>query len=167
MSGMNPTAGYPRPPMPNGMPLPPGGPMVPAHPLMIVPPMPQAPGQAMVSSKATNVPQLLGILKDCLYPSQREVAAERLSELDGKKHPQIVEVLTKAAQEDPAATVRAACVHALAQMQVNSPQAVALMQSLRNDRDRRVRQEAEEALATLGVAAAPRQDSAIQRTSHK
>jgi HEAT repeat protein len=81
--------------------------------------------------------------------------------------PQVVESLTKSARDDPAATVRAACVHALAHMKVNTPDVTALMQGLKNDRDARVRHEAEQALDALGVAPAARQDSGIQQASHK
>ncbi|MHB1426767.1 MAG: HEAT repeat domain-containing protein [Gemmataceae bacterium] len=158
MDGM----GMPRPPMPNMMAMGPRGPM-PANPMMSVPPTPpsaQAAGFANASAPPTGVPQLLSTLKDSLYPSERETAAEQLSELNWRIQPLVVESLMKSAREDPAATVRASCVHALAHMKVNSTEAVALVRDLKTDRDPRVRQEAEEALATLG-------DSGIQQTSHK
>jgi HEAT repeat protein len=66
----------------------------------------------------------------------------------------------KSAREDPAATVRAASVHALATMKVDTPDALTLVRNLKADHDPRVRQEAEEALNTLG-------DSGIQQASHK
>jgi HEAT repeat protein len=79
--------------------------------------------------------------------------------------PQVVESLTKGALDDPAATVRAACVRALGHMKVNTQEVVALVQDLKNDRDPRVRQEASETLNALGVA--PRQDSDVKQASHK
>jgi HEAT repeats len=159
--GMTPTAGSPRPSMPNPMPLPPNGPMVPAPGLMNMPPAGMMPGSTAAVPKAASVPQLLATLKDSLYPSQREIAAERLSELDARKNPQVVGSLVKAAKDDPAATVRAACVHALADMKLHTPEVEALVRSLKQDSDARVRHEAEEAMAALGL------DTGIQQTSHK
>jgi HEAT repeat protein len=110
---------------------------------------------------------MMATLKDNLYPSQRELAVEQLAGLNWHQHPQVVDSIMTAAKDDPAATVRAACVHALAQMQVNTAQVAALMQTLQDDREFCVRQEATEALKTLGVASAPRQDSAVSQASHK
>jgi hypothetical protein len=162
--------GYPASPMPGtpmpGMPLMvPHGPVAGINPLMSVPPSPM-PAPAMAAAP-TTVPQTLATLKDALGPSQREMAAEQLGELNWRMQPQVVESLTKAAREDPAATVRAACVRALARMQANTAEVVAAVRDLKNDRDARVRQEAEEALGTLGVAAAPGQDSSVRQASHR
>jgi 3-methyladenine DNA glycosylase AlkD len=110
---------------------------------------------------------MLATLKDSLYPSQREWAAEQLSELNVRGQPQVVQSLTKYAKEDPAATVRAACVHALAHMKANTTEVTAVVQELKNDRDPRVRQEADEALNAIGVTAAVHQDSAVQPASHR
>jgi hypothetical protein len=151
--------GAPRPPMYNGMPM---G----VNPLMSVPPSPAMPSMPVAAAPANGVPQMLSTLKDSLYPSEREWAAEQLSELNWRMQPQVVENLMKSAREDPAATVRVACVHALSHMKVNTNEAAELVQNLKDDRDPRVRQEAEEALTTLGVAVVPR-DSAIQPVSHR
>lgn len=151
-----------RPGMPNMMAMAPQAPMG-GNPLMSVPPaFVSGPGTmpANVSAGPSSVPQSLARLKDSMYPSERETAAEHLSEVNWHSQPQVVASLMKAAREDPAATVRAACVHALAQMKVNTPGAVALVRDLKSDRDPRVRQEAEEALSALS-------DSGIQQTSHK
>ena len=51
---------------------------------------------------------------------QREWAAEGLATLDWRIHPEIVQALVTAAQEDPAATVRVACLHDLAKMHVST-----------------------------------------------
>ncbi len=130
------------------------------NPMMSAPPMPGVPGPAFAAAGAAGVPQMLATLKDSLYPSQREEAAEQLSELNWRMQPQIVESLMKSAREDPAATVRAACVHALAHMKVSTTEATALVRNLQSDRDPRVRHEAEEALNTLG-------DTGIQPASHR
>jgi hypothetical protein len=151
--GMQGTAGYPRP-------------AVAVNPLMSVPPAPIASSKPVTPGAPTgSAPQLLATLKESPYPSQREWAAEQLSELNWRMQPQVVESLTKGAFDDPAATVRAACVRALGHMKVNTPEVVALVQDLKNDRDARVRQEAGETLNALGVS--PRQDSGVQQASHK
>jgi hypothetical protein len=150
-----------RSPMPNMAAMAPQVPM-PINPLMSVP---QAPSSwqiaaASASARPSSVPQSLATLRDSIYPSERETAAERLSELNWRSQPLVVESLMKSAREDPAATVRAACIHALAQMKVDTPAAVALVRDLKSDRDPGVRQEAEEALSVLG-------GSGIQQAAHK
>jgi hypothetical protein len=141
----------------------PQGPMG-VNPLMSVPPTmyqgPRAAAPTTASAPEAGVPQLLATLKDSMYPSERETAVEKLSELNWRVQPLVVESLMKSAREDPAATVRAASIHALAHMKVDTPEAMTLVRSLKTDRDPRVRQEAEEALNTLG-------DSGIQQASHK
>ncbi len=99
--------------------------------------------------------QLVATLQDSLYPSQREWAADNLVGCDWRNQPQVVSALTTSAAKDPAATVRAACVRALARMGANSAAVVTTVHGLKTDGDPRVRQAAEEALATLapGLAA--------------
>jgi hypothetical protein len=153
-----------RQPMPNAlamMPMPAG-----ANPLMTVPPSPVAHVQP-AASQPTGVPQLLATLKESLRPSEREQAAEQLSELNWKLQPMVVEHLIKSAQDDPAASVRAACVHALAQMKANSMEVAAIVQKLKSDRDSSVRHEAEEACVTLGFSTTPSAGSAIQPASNR
>jgi hypothetical protein len=155
-------AGAYRQPMSNMVAMGPQAPMG-ANPLMSVPPTPpnmQAVASSNASASSSSVPQLLAALRDSLCPSERETAAEQLSELNWRMQPLVVESLMKAAREDPAATVRAVCVHALAHMKVDTPAACALVRDLKSDRDPQVRQEAEEALHALG-------DSGIQQASHK
>lgn len=105
------------------------------------------PGSAPAAGMAS--PQLMGVLRDSLYPSQREWAAEKLSDLDWKQNDAAVQALTRAVREDPAATVRAGCVRALAKMKANTYPVVSAVQAAKNDADTRVRTEAEEALAVL------------------
>jgi hypothetical protein len=106
-----------------------------------------------MTSKPTpeNLQQMVVALRDSLYPSQREWAAQSMAAADWRAHPQIVQALTTAAKEDPAATVRAGCVHCLANMKVNTLPVVAVVRGLRNDTDLRVRQEAERALSILAA----------------
>lgn len=149
----------PRPPMPNMMAMGPRPPMG-FNPLMSVPPTPVAPVGSVADARSGAASQLLAKLQDALYPSERELAAEQLSQMNCRVQPQVVAGLMKSARDDPAATVRAACVHALAQMKISTMATVALVRDLKSDRDPRVRHEAEEALHAMG-------DSGIQQTSHK
>jgi hypothetical protein len=93
--------------------------------------------------------QSLRVLRDALYPSQREWAADALSRVDWRTNPQVVPALVAAAREDPAATVRAACVRSLARMNANGVMVLEALQALKTDTDPRVRQEVEAALGHL------------------
>jgi hypothetical protein len=133
----------------------PQGQVVAVNPTMAVPPRLPVASSASLGNEHASLPQLLSTLKDSLYPSQREWAAEKLATLDWHKESRIVDSLTRAAHEDPAPTVRAACVHCLAQMRLNTMPVVSVLQSLQRDNDPRVRHEVEQALAALGVPAQP------------
>jgi hypothetical protein len=155
------------PPMPMGMPMP-GyraptgyGPM-PQAPMggpayrpvgyqqmpAVLPPGPQAGGLP----EGAGTPQLLGMLKDSLYPSQREWAADCLARQNWRSQPQVVDALVVAARQDPAALVRAGCVRALGKMKANTLPVLQAVQSLKSDGDPRVRHEVDETLAALGVS---------------
>src|SRR5262249_40501491 len=160
--------GYPRPPMMPGYPNPvmpanyppqmPMGGYGPMAPTGYMPPMLpnyQQPQPAAVPSQAStvstqNTQQLMLTLKDALYPSHREWPAEALWRVDWRPQPQVVDALIMSAKEDPAATVRAGSVRALAKMNVNSAAVVSALQSLKGDADPRVRQDVEQALTCLG-----------------
>jgi hypothetical protein len=103
-------------------------------------------------SSVQSIQNMLGVLHDSLYPSQREWAVEGLASVDWHANPHVVQALLTAAREDPAPTVRAACVRGLVRMNVNSLTVVNTLQGLRADYDTRVREEAEEALATLSAS---------------
>lgn len=94
--------------------------------------------------------QLMRILHDSLYPSERERAADNLTTRDWRAYPQVVDALVKAALEDPAATVRTACVRGLGRMQCNTVPVINALQTLKTDKDPRVRNEVEQILPTLG-----------------
>jgi hypothetical protein len=141
------------------------------QPLMQPPPqqmvMPASQSRAPAQDSSSALPeratpeQLVAILKTALYPSQREYAAGCLAAQDWKTQPQVLDAILAGAKDDPAASVRAGCVRALAQMKANTPAAVALMESLNVDTDPRVRQAAADALATLGVPAVT--DTGVRR----
>ncbi len=111
----------------------------------------QTGAQPMPTATAAGAPQMIATLRDALYPSQRESAAEKLSGYDWKTNEAAVQALLQAAREDPAPTVRASCVHALARMKAATLPVVSAIRALKNDADARVRHEAEEALSVLAA----------------
>jgi hypothetical protein len=106
---------------------------------------------------------LVQTLRESIYPTQREFAAEALAKIDWRTHPQVFDALLSAAREDPAPTVRACCVRCLVSMNVNSSLVTMTLQGLRNDTDVRVRTEVEQALAKIGTV--PTKTSPVQPVS--
>jgi hypothetical protein len=128
-------------------------PMASGTPLPAMPPQ-----QAVIQARAmvpgyggerADVQQWMNVLKDSLYPSQRENATDELASLEWKAHPLVVQALVKAACEDPAKTVRVASIHGLVRMQATCMPVVRALEGLSTDSDASVRVEAEQALATL------------------
>jgi hypothetical protein len=109
------------------------------------------PSPAAAPSTPDNIRRMESGLRDSLYPSQREWAAENLATVDWRMHPQVVQTLLTAAKEDPAATVRATCVRSLANMKANTAPVITMVRSLTSDTDPRVRKEAERAVSVLGA----------------
>jgi hypothetical protein len=107
--------------------------------------------------EGASAPQLLGMLKESLYPSQREWAANCLAQQDWHQQPQVVTALLMAAKEDPAPTVRAGCVRALGMMKANTLEVMQAMQVLKTDADPRVRHEVEDTMAALQAAITSRE----------
>jgi len=96
--------------------------------------------------------KLMQTAKDAAQPSQRELAVIALSSYDGRKLPQIVSFLNHLAIKDPAPTVRAAVVNALARMNLAPEMVVHTLETLRDDGDARVRQAVAEATKAYGMA---------------
>jgi hypothetical protein len=92
---------------------------------------------------------MISQLKDSLYPSQRERAAEGLTSANWKVHPQVVEALCRAALDDPAPAVRSRCAESLAAMNIRSEAALGVIHKLQADKDETVRAKADEALKVL------------------
>jgi hypothetical protein len=137
------------------------------HPGMMQPVAPPAPMWQQGQATPADLPSMLGQLHQSMLPSEREMAACKLASLDWKTHPVVVEALVRAAKEDPAGTVRAGCVRCLAQMNVNTPQVVAVCSALKADSDPRVQHEATDALAKLAPGQAPAMaDPSIQPASY-
>jgi hypothetical protein len=155
-----------------GYSVPPGGQMVAPAGYQMVAPV-GYPMQGYASSiqplmqpvaPGIDLQSLINQLRDSMLPSQREWAAIKLSELDWRHQSIIVDSLVQSAKDDPAASVRAGCVHGLAKMNVGTQPVIALLNSLCSDPDSRVQHEASEALAKLAPKKAPSlmADPAIQ-----
>jgi HEAT repeats len=99
--------------------------------------------------KSSELSQLSVVMRESLYPSQREWAAERLASVDWRRQPQVLDLLMERAKQDPAPTVRAECVRSLGRLKSDAPGVVEAVKSFRSDADPRVRQEADEAFANL------------------
>jgi hypothetical protein len=114
---------------------------------------PAPPSAPVPSSRpSAGVPsEAMATLRDSIYPSQREWAADALASCNWRAQPEILHAVLTGAREDPAASVRAACVRALAKMKANSAQVLSALQSLKTDGDPRVLHEVEAALATLSA----------------
>jgi hypothetical protein len=117
------------------------------------PSMPPAAGNrfsgGQQSAEARALPQLLEMLENSMFPSQREWAADKLATYDWRVYSTVVQALMTSAAKDPAATVRVACVRSLGKMNVSTVAVIGTIQGLKADRDLRVRQEVEQTLATL------------------
>ncbi|MBI1916017.1 MAG: HEAT repeat domain-containing protein [Planctomycetes bacterium] len=117
---------------------------------------------AQAASTMPSVAQMLQMLRDSDFPSQREWAAEQLAGLNGRSNPEVVQCLVTAAKMDPAPMVRVCCVRSLMKMQANTVPVVTAVQELKNDADPRVRDAVAQALAAFGVAPAAPGTSPIQ-----
>jgi hypothetical protein len=162
----------PMPPSPmigsNMLPMPYPQPMQPTMP------MPQAgnlamdrPGSAPAGQGAGSLTHMLGQLRDSISPAERELAALNLANQDCRSHPEIVQALVTAARQDPAATVRAGCVHSLAVQNVNTLPVLTALNALKIDPDPRVRQEADQALTRLTGGQTPVNTPPLQPTSYR
>jgi hypothetical protein len=116
------------------------------------------PGATLVPSETVSLPEVVALLNDSLYPSQREWAADRLARFDWRVHPQIVECLLLGVRTDPAPMVRIACIHSLGALHAGTTYVVQTLQEVvTNDRDPRVRQEAEQTIAAFMAGTPQRQ----------
>jgi hypothetical protein len=161
----------PLPPMPIGAAVQPGlyGPpqvqgIAPAgYPMQAYPPV-QRPMMQQSSAGMIDPHTLLSQLRDAMLPSQREWAADKLAEIDWRRNSQVVDALVQSAKDDPAASVRAGCIHSLAKMNANTTAVLATIASLKTDGDPRVQKEATEALSKLAPGQMPSMmsDPAVQ-----
>jgi len=105
------------------------------------------------TAAAVDIPQTIASLRTALYPSHREWAANNLALVDWHKHPEVVDALLQVAKEDPAATVRAACVHNLGTMKANTTAVTDGLQALKNDAAPQVVQEVDLVLTQFSTPA--------------
>jgi hypothetical protein len=111
--------------------------------------VPPAAEPAPAPAAAAPVGLALAALRDALLPSEREMAVNQLSKCDWRSNAPVVQALVAAAREDPAPSVRAACVRSLAKMHVNTIEVLATLQALDTDNDPRVQQEVKQAMQVL------------------
>ena len=88
----------------------------------------------------------MALLTNSIYPSEREWAAESLAKGADQTSPLVVQALFKSAKDDPAATVRAACIRHLGGMSASNPQIGAALYRFRSDSDPVVQKEVEQVL---------------------
>ena len=137
-----------------------------AQTAMVMPAQPTTVPVGYQTPQPTNammVQQLLQTLKEALMPSHREWAAEALGSVDWRTYPQVVDALLAASKQDLAGGVRAACLRSLGRMKVGTAPVISAVQALRADTDPRVRQEADQVLADLGIK--PAKEAEIQPAS--
>jgi hypothetical protein len=118
-----------------------------------------------VAPAAPNPQQFQSVLQESLLPSEREMAAEALSGFPRQQDPTIVPALLHAATNDPASTVRAACVHGLVKMNANSSEVIGVLTNLKADPDLRVRREVHQALISFGLAKPEPENEMIHQIS--
>ncbi len=144
-------------------PMPPSAMQQPMAPAFYPPPPPQPPMIQNVSYQQPAMPtqqsvmtqqveQIIKVLRESPYPSQRESAAQSLTSFEWRAHPQIIPALVQSARQDPAPNVRAGCVNSLGRMKAAVEPVFGALQALRSDIDPRVRQEVEGAFTSLGQA---------------
>jgi hypothetical protein len=168
--------GAPFPPMMAQQPMPaqpatmPGPMPQPAPPVPAA--MPQRPAASLQLGNAAlnineqaDVPQLRTMLKEALFPSHREWAADRLGGFDWRTHPEVVQSLVTTAKDDPAPMVRAGCVRSLAKMKVNTVDVVAVLEQMEKDSDPRVRTEVQQCLALVKPGYVIPQESEVRQAS--
>jgi hypothetical protein len=120
------------------------------------------------ASSGPGVPMLLTVLRNSVNPFQREWAVDSLATCDWRGQTDVANVVIKAAREDSAATVRAACARCLGGRQMNTPQVVSTLQALKTDPDPRVQHAATEALQRLNsrtATAAPANPGFVGRAN--
>jgi hypothetical protein len=115
--------------------------------------------------RAPAAPQRLLVLRSSQFPSNREWAADQLSHVEWRSNPVIVEMLLQSARNDPAPTVREACVRNLGKMNANTPSVVDGLTGLQKDENGGVRSEVTRTLSKFQTAAQPAARSPIQPVS--
>jgi hypothetical protein len=93
------------------------------------------------------------------------MAAEALTGFERQQDPTIVPALLHGAAGDPAATVRAACVHGLVRLNANTSDVVGVLMTLKADPDLRVRREVNQTLGSFGLTKPEPENEMIHQIS--
>jgi hypothetical protein len=117
--------------------------------VQVAPPAPAVSEFPAPGATQVTVEQMLAVLAKSNVMEQREWAAEQLSLVDWKTNPKAVQCLVSAARVDSSTTVRVACIRSMANMGANTNSVKSTLQTLKGDRDNRVRNEAMLALNKL------------------
>jgi hypothetical protein len=96
-----------------------------------------------------NHHQMLALLRESIYPEQREWAAENMSSFDWHLSPEIAEGLMTTAQKDTVVAVRTACIRCMVRMEINTPQVRNVLETLKTEKEPQIQKEAKKALAKL------------------
>ncbi len=99
--------------------------------------------------EAFRLQRIKELLKQDMLPSHRMAAAEELLQCVPGRIGEVRAALLKSAQEDPAACVRAACIHALSKLNTRGEDFSTLLDTSLEDESAEVRDEANYALAKL------------------
>jgi hypothetical protein len=119
----------------------------PAQPPVL--PKPAATQTSFPPASGMDVGNMLRLLHDSSKPEQRVWAASELGGVDGRGNPDVVDALVVAGQIDSSAAVRQQCIRSLIKMNANGPAVRQLFESLQNDADRGVQQEAIRAIGKM------------------
>lgn len=102
--------------------------------------------QAQAPTHHAMIVEQLVVLKTSLHPSQREFAAEQLGQISLRGNSEVIQTLFHGVKNDPAPTVRAACIRSLTRMKIHTIETMDLFRGMKTDQDPRVRLEADKAL---------------------
>jgi len=107
-------------------------------------------GALASGDRQSSQDMLLGMMREALFPSHREWAAETLA-AGSDASPQVIDALVQSARQDPAASMRATCIRCLVKIKADTAQVREALAVLQTDPSPLVKQEADAALGRLGA----------------
>jgi hypothetical protein len=93
--------------------------------------------------------RMLARLHHSPHADEREIAINRLAAMTGSGHGEVLKEIENAAIGDKAPTVRAACLRAIAKMNVKNDEVMAIVERLKTDPSPMVRHEADKTMSIL------------------
>ncbi len=109
---------------------------------------------SMVVPTNSSMPEqdqvLLVMMRDALYPSQREEAAEKLG-ASCPSNDRVIAAMLDRARNDEAVSVRTCCIHCLVTMRADTPEVKQALKDLKQDSEPAVSHAAGEALAEFNL----------------